>query len=183
MGTRLGSEMRRAQPGRWVRRKASLTKSTPVGVSPPGLGASGALSPKARPEGLGTGFRRGPYCLVILLPSLHGTATLGQQATTDHTGSLGTVPKGQSGHSEWMIRKAILNSVPAAGPLCTCRLGPTPADRLLSSCSRGWGGQARVCRWGPGAAVSHSIPSLQTRAGSWGHIKSPGAANLTVAPS
>lgn len=143
MGTRLGSEMWRAQPGRWVRRKPSHTKSTPVGVSPLGLGASGALSPKARPEGLGTGFRRGPYCFVILLPSLHGTATLGQQATTDHMGSLGTVPKGQSGHSAMDDQKGNSEQCASSGTPCAPAIwSPTPAGCLLSSCSSAGGGEA-----------------------------------------
>lgn len=157
-----------------MRRKPSLTKSTSVGVSPLGLGASGTLSPKARPEGLGTGFRRGPHCLVILLPSLHGTATLGQQATTGHTGSLGTVPKGQSGHSEMDDQKGNSEQCASSGtpvhlpsgapPLLTASSAAAPAARGGGKPESAGGSQVQQCltqyplfrlELGAGATSSH----------------------------
>lgn len=143
------------------------------------LGASGAISPEARPAGLGTGFKRGPSRLVILLLGLHGKSCGGQQASTHHRSShcLGTIPKGQSGHSKTHDQKGGLNSVPAAGPpryLCSdcapAAWSPTLLTATSAAAPVGWEwGKSESAGGGPGEAASPSMSTLQTRAGSWGN--------------
>lgn len=94
-----------------------------------------------QPRGLGTGFRRGPQCLVLLPRSLGGTSCNGPAGPTHRTGSrwLGTVPKGRAATVRRMTRKVALDSKPAAGYGPVHRLASHPYPLPSAQLPRGWG--------------------------------------------
>lgn len=110
VGTWTGSQVQRAQQGRWVKRKPSQGKAMAVGwtqlsavrASLLGLGASEAPSLNARPVEPGTGCRGHLTAMLLSLSASVEQATMSLQVPTHHMGScwLGTVPKGWSGHSK-----------------------------------------------------------------------------------
>lgn len=167
------------------------TQSHSCGSVPSGLGLWGHTA-KSQASRAGNRLQEGPSCLVIPSPASMGQAVMGQQAPTRHTSRhcLGTIPKGQSGHSKLGDQKGGLSSVPAAGPqvpvrgLCTCHL-ESHTCWLPPQLLRQWGGSgaSRACRWGTSEAASHSTPTLQPRGGSWGTSSHLGLPISPVAPS